>query len=152
MLNLAVEQEEIEESRLPTPRLDFTSRIRSILDGDNSILSPNTEVLSIPGDVLDMDIHNSIQDDNNDGLVQNTSNAEGIVEENNGNPGNKTESTEDDQVVETFFGLETDKQAQVLVSYKSSIHKLSSQNKELLGLLETVNKDDKLSKTSSRKV
>ena len=141
MSNPAVKQEEIEESRLPTPRLDFTGRIRSILDGDKSILSLNTEVPSIPGDVSDMDTHNSNQKDNNDGIVQNTSNTEGTVEENNGNPGNKTESMEDNQVVGTFFELETDKQAQVLVSYKNSIHKLSSQNKELMGLLETVNKD-----------
>ena len=135
------QQEEIEESRLPTPHLDFTGRIRSILDGDESILSPNTEVLSIPRDVSDMDIHNSIQDDNNDGIVQNTSNTEGNVEENNDNTGDKPETTVYDEAVGTFFGLEIDKQAQVLLEYKNSIHKLSSQNKELMGLLETVNKD-----------
>ena len=141
MSNPAAEQEELEESRLPTPHLDFTGRVSSILNGDESILSPNTEVPSIPGNVLDMDINNSNQGDNNDGMVQNTSSAEGIVEENNGNPDDKNESTDDNQVVENFFGLEIGKQAEVLVNYKKSIDQLFSQNKELTGLLETVNKD-----------
>ena len=48
MSNPAVEQEETEELRLPSPRLNFTGRIHSILDGDESILSLNTEVPSVP--------------------------------------------------------------------------------------------------------
>ena len=94
-----------------------------------------------------MDVQSPIQEGNNDGIVQNTSNIEGIVEEHNGNPNEKTETTEDDQVVGTFFGLEVDQQVQVLVNYKNSIHKLSSQNKELMGLLETVNQDRQILKT-----
>ena len=147
MSNPAVKQEEIEESRLPSPRLNFTSHVHSILDGDESILSPNTEVLSVPDDIVDMDVQSPIQEGNNDGIVQNTSNVEGIVEEHNGNSNDKTETTEDDQVVGTFFGLETDQQVQVLVDYKNSIHKLSSQNKELMCLLETVNQDQQTLKT-----
>ena len=147
MSNPAVEQEETEESRLPSPRLNFTSRVRSILDGDETILSPNTEVPSIPDDIVDMDIQSPIQEGNNDGLVQNTSNVEGIVEENDGNSKDKTETTENDQTVGTFFGLEADQQVQVLVDYKNSIHKLSSQNKELMGILETVNQDRQILKT-----
>ena len=50
-------------------------------------------------------------------------------------------------MVGTFFGLKADQQAQVLVDYKNSIHKLSSQNKELMGLLETVNQDRQILKT-----
>ena len=117
MSNQAAEQEEVEEARLPTPHLDFTSHIHSILDGDDPILSLNTEVLSVLGDIVDMDIQNSIQETNNDGLVQNTSTTEGIVEEQNGNP-NKTKTTVNDQVVGTFFGLEADQQNQVLLDYR----------------------------------
>ena len=141
MSDQVAKQEEMEEARLPTPRLDFTGCIRSILDSDKLILSPNTEVPSVPGDIVDMNIQNSTQEENNNGIVQNTSKVKGIVEEHNGNPNNKTETTENDQTVGTFFGLEADQQAQVLVDYKNNIHKLSSQNKKLMGLLETVNQD-----------
>ena len=55
-------------------------------------LSPNTEVPSVPDDIVDMDIQSPIQEGNNDGIVQNTSNVEGIVEENDGNSNDKTES------------------------------------------------------------
>ena len=147
MSNPVVEQEEIEKSRLPSPCLNFTGHIHSILNGVESILSPNTEVPSVPDDIVDMDIQSPIQEGNNEGIVQNTSNVEGIVEEHNGNPNEKTETTEDDQVVGTFFGLEADQQVQVLVDYKNSIHKLFSQNKELMGLLETVNQDRQILKT-----
>ena len=36
--------------------------------------------------------------------------------------------------------IQTNK-SQILVNYKNSLHKLSSQNKELMGLLETINQD-----------
>ena len=147
MSNPAVEQEETEDLRLPSPRLNFTGRVRSILDGDESILSPNTEVPSVPDDIVDMDIQSPIQEGNNDGLVQNTANAEGIVEENDGSSNDKTEATENDHSVGTFFGLESDQQIQVLVDYKNSIHKLSTQNRELMGILETVNQDRQILKT-----
>ena len=147
MSNPVVEQEETEESRLPLPRLNFTSRVRLILNGDKSILSPNTEVPSVPDDIVDMEIQSPIQEGNNDGLVQNTSNVEGIVEENDRNSNDKTETIENDQTVGTFFGLEADQQIQVLVDCKNSIHRLSSQNKELMGILETVNQDRQILKT-----
>ena len=147
MSNPAVKQEEIEESRLPSPHLNFTGCVCSILDGDESILSLNTEVPSVPDDIVDMDIQSPIQEGNNEGIVQNTSTMEGIVEEHNGNSTDKMETTEDDQTVGTFFGLEADQQVQVLVDYKNSIHKLFSQNKELMGLLETVNQDRQILKT-----
>ena len=81
MSTTAAEQEEIEEQRLPSPHLDFTGRVRSILDGDDSILSPSTEVPSIPQDVSDMDIHDSIEEDNNDGIVENPPRTDEVVEE-----------------------------------------------------------------------
>ena len=148
MSNSAVEQEESEELRLPSPRLNFTGCVRSILDSDESILSLNTaEVPSIPDDIVDMDIQSPIQEGNNDGLVQNTANAEGTVEENDGSSNDKTETTENNHSVGTFFGLESDQQIQVLVDYKNSIHRLSTQNKELMGILETVNQDRQILKT-----
>ena len=88
-----------------------------------------------------MEVNTSNQDDNNDDLVQNVPKTEEIVEEENGNPGDKTKSTDDDQVVETFFGLDIDNQAQVLINYKKSIDQLFAQNKELTGVLEAVNED-----------
>ena len=94
-----------------------------------------------------MDIQSPIQEGNNDGLVQNTANAEGIVEENDGSSNDKTEATENDHSVGTFFGLESDQQIQVLVDYKNSIHRLSTQNRELMGILETVNQDRQILKT-----
>ena len=141
MSNPVVKQEETEEPRLPLPCLNFTGHVCSILDGDKSILSLNTEVPSVPDDIVDMDIQSPIQEGNNDGLVQNTANAEGTVEENDGNSNGKTEATEDDHSVGTFFGLEADQQIQVLADYKNSIHRLSTQNRELMGILETVNQD-----------
>ena len=141
MSNTAAVEEEIEEARLPSPHLDFTGCIRSILDGDKSFPSPSTEVPSVPIDVSDMEVNTSNQGNNNDSLVQNVPKAEEIVEEDNGNPGNKTKSTDDDQVVETFFGLDIDNQAQVLINYKKSIDQLFAQNRELTGVLEAVNED-----------
>ena len=47
----------------------------------------------------------------------------------------------------TFFGLESDQQIQVLVDYKNSIQRLSNQNKELMGILETINQDRQILKT-----
>ena len=138
MSNTAAKEEEIERSRLLSPNLDFTGRIRSILDGDDSILSPTNEVPSIPADVEDMDIQESINNNDNDGLIQNPSKAKENVEE---NPGDKIEAVEDDQFVGNFFGLEVEQQSQFLVDYRNNIHKLSSQNKELLSLLETVDQD-----------
>ena len=145
-----VEQDEMEEARLPMPHLDFTGHVRLVLDGDESILSLYTEVPSIPEDIADMDIQNSIQEDNNDGIVQNTSNIKGIVEGNSRNSNSKIgplKTTENDQVVGSFFGLEFDHQVQVLVDYKNSIHKLSFQNKELMSLVKTVNQDRQALKT-----
>ena len=147
MSNPVAEQEEIEDLRLPSPRLNFTGRVRSILDGDESILSPNTEVPSVPDDITDMDVQSPIQEGNNDGLVQNTANAESIVEENDGSSHDKTETTANDHSVGTFFGLESDQQIQVLVDYKNSIQRLSTQNRELMGILETVNQDRQILKT-----
>ena len=142
MSNPAAEQEETEDLRLPSPRLNFTGHVWSILDGDESILSPNTEVPSVPDDIADMDVQSPIQEGNNDGLVQNTANAEGLVEENDRSSQDKTEAaTENDHSVRTFFGLESDQQIQVLVDYKNSIQRLSTQNRELMGILETVNQD-----------
>ena len=48
---------------------------------------------------------------------------------------------------ELSLDLKADQQVQVLVDYKNSIHKLSSQNKELMGILETVNQDRQILKT-----
>ena len=59
MSDQAAKQEEIEEARLPTPCLDFTGHVCSILDGDESILSPNTEIPSVPDNTVDMDIQSS---------------------------------------------------------------------------------------------
>ena len=147
MSNTAAQQEETEELRLPSPHLNFTGRIRSILDSDESILSPNTEVPSVPDDIMDMDVQNLIQEGNNDGLVQNTVNAESIVEENDRSSHEKTETTANDHSVGTFFGLESDQQIQVLLDYKNSIQRLSNQNRELMGILETVNQDRQILKT-----
>ena len=144
MSNQAAEQEDTEVSRLPSPHLNFTGRIRSILDGDESILSPSNEVPSVPDDIVDMDVQSPIQEDNNDGLVQNSANADSIVEENL--PDN-TETTANDNPVGTFFGLESDQQIQVLLDYKNSIQRLSTQNQELMGILETVNQDRQILKT-----
>ena len=90
MSDQVVEQEEIEEARLSTPRLDFTGRVHSILDGDESILSPNTEIPSVPDDIVDMDIQSLAEENNNDGIVQNNSNVEEVEEENNGNLNNES--------------------------------------------------------------
>ena len=60
MSNPVAEQEETEDLRLPSPRLNFTGRVRSILDGDESILSPNTEVPSVPDNITDMDVQSPI--------------------------------------------------------------------------------------------
>ena len=147
MSNQAAEQEETEVSRLPSPHLDFTGRIRSILDGDESILSPSNEVPSVPDDIVDMDVQSPIQEENNDGLVQNAANADSIVEENNRNLPDNTETTANNHSVGTFFGLESDQQIQVLLDYKNSIQRLSTQNQELMGILETVNQDRQILKT-----
>ena len=147
MSNQAAEQEETEDVRLPSPHLNFTGRVRSILDGDESILSPSTEVPSIPNDIVDMDVQSPIQEGNNDGLVQNTANTESIVEENDRNSQEKTETTANDHSVGTFFGLESDQQIQVLLDYKNSIQRLSTHNQELMSILETVNQDRQILKT-----
>ena len=147
MSNQAAKQEETEDVRLPSPHLNFTGRVRSILNGDESILSPSTEVPSIPNDIVDMDVQSLIQEGNNDGLVQNTANTESIVEENDQNSQEKTETTANDHSVGTFFGLESDQQIQVLLDYKNSIQRLSTQNQELMGILETVNQDRQILKT-----
>ena len=147
MSNQAAEQKEIEDLRLPSPHLNFTGCVRSILDGDESILSPNTEVPSVPDDIVDMDVQSPIQEGNNDALVQNTANAEGLVEEDDRSSHDKMEATENDHSVGTFFRLESDQQIQVLVDYKNSIQRLSTQNRELMGILETVNQDRQILKT-----
>ena len=147
MSNQAAEQEETGEVRLPSPHLNFTSRVRSILNGDKSILSPSTEVPSIPNDIVDMDIQSPIQEGNNDGIVQNTANTESIVEENDRNSRERTETTANDNTVGTFFGLESDQQIQVLLDYKNSIQRLSTHNQELMSILETVNQDRQILKT-----
>ena len=147
MSNPVAGQEETEDLRLPSPRLNFTGCVRSILDGDESILSPSTEIPSVPDDIMDMDIQSPIQEGNNDGLVQNPANAEGLVEENDGSSHDKTEATENDHSAGTFLGLESDQQIQVLVDYRNSIQRLSTQNKELMGILETVNQDRQILKT-----
>ena len=62
MSNPVAEQEEVEESRLPSPHLDFTGHVRSILDGDDSLLSPNTEVPSIPGNLNNNTLPGGVSD------------------------------------------------------------------------------------------
>ena len=70
-----------------------------------------------------------------------------IVEENDESSNDKMEATENNHSVGTFFGLESDQQIQVLVDYKNSIQRLSTQNRELMGILETVNQDRQILKT-----
>ena len=139
MSNPAVGQEEKEDTRLPTPRLDFTGRVRSILDGDDSILSPNTDIPSVPDEIVDMDVQNSIEETNQEGNVHDT--AEEVGEEQSEGPNGGTAPIVNDQETGAFFGLEKDQQFQILLDYKNSLQRLSSQNKELTDILETVNQD-----------
>ena len=135
MSNQAVDQEEVSPS---IPRLNFTGRIRSMLDGDDSILSP--DVPSVPG-IVSMDYQNSIQETtNNDGVVPSTSGIDRVPEEQNVNP-DRAELVQDSDILGPFFGLQSSQQAHVLVDYQNNIHRLSSQNKELAAILETVNQD-----------
>ena len=141
MSNQAADQE---EARPSTPRLDFTGCIRSMLDGDDSILSP--DVPSVPG-IVSMDYQNSIQETtNNDGAVPSTANIDRVPEEQNTNPG-RTEVVQDSDILGPFLGLQSNQQVQVLVDYQNNIHRLSSQNKELAGILETVNQDRNILKS-----
>ena len=129
-----------EEASPPTPRLNFTGRIQSMLDGDDSILSPTTDVPSVPG-IVSMDYQNSIQETaNNDGVVPGTSDDDRVPEEQNVNP-DRTEVVQDSDILGPLLGLQSSQQAQVLVDYQNNIHRLSSQNKELAAILETVNQD-----------
>ena len=137
MSNQAADQE---EARPSTPRLDFTGRIRSMLDGDDSILSP--DVPSVPG-IVSMDYQNSIQETiNDDGVVPSTSKNDRVPKEQNTNP-DRAELVQDSDLLGPFIGLPSSQQAQVLVEYQNNIHRLFSQNKELAAILETVNQDRK---------